>query len=392
MTSRGHDEREPESLALQKRREDVGGSGLARYDDALSRAGQAADKYVQATIFDDYHQKKARGTKETQMRDLALFSRFLAQIGIDRAVSDLYGDPAAWVGMTASLLVSFRKWLLYMQPHKAGEEKAKGYRIGSVRRRMSTVKQYCRLASLSGAIPGEEWARIEAVKADSRAEGANVDADRERLGIVPSITDRKERATTVSWEEFTTLMHTTTGIKPYREHDETLSERDALLVCLLGEHGLRVGEVVALNVASINLRTNQIVIKRPKTHDDDVLPLLEATTEAARFYLPLLGEGGNRPLFEGYQGKRITRQGIYERLRDLGRLVGIPNLSPHDLRHFFAKNAFERGNPLNRLQRYGGWKSVHVPLRYAQQYGTDAGVLIVGTERADTDTNGNKRE
>jgi integrase len=379
---------------LEERARPLPVAGRGRdYGDCLARAGRVADRYIRATAFSSYQETIALGTQQAQLRDLALFSRFLTQVseetGIElrRTAEELYNDPAAWTGMTASLLTGFRRWLLYNQPRAQGEEKARGYRITSVSRRMSTVRQYCRLANLCGTIAGDEWTRIESVKGDTRAAGDNIDADRERKGIEPRIKDRKERATPVSWEEFKRLMHTTTGHTAYRDHDEILAERDTLLVCLLGEHGLRVGEVVALNIGSIDLRSGELFIKRSKTHDFDALPLLDATREAAELYLGLLfREGGsehsrNLPLFLGYEGKRITRQGMYKRVHELGLLIGIPTLSPHDLRHYFAKNAFALGNPINRVKHYGGWRSGHTPLRYAELYGQEAGKLIVDPEK-----------
>jgi integrase len=380
MTSRSRNE---DRTVLPSGEAILSAQEVSPYDDALLRAGQAANYYVRASIFDDYHRKKSPGTLEAQKYDLALFSRFLAEMDIDRDPEDLYADAHAWEGMSASLLISFQKWLLYGQPQD-GEGKLKGYSIGSVKRRVSTVRQYCRLAYQSQVLPHSEWVLIATVKADSHAEGANIDAARERQGIQPRITNRKVHATPLEAQDFLQLRRTTTNIKRYREHDVVLSERDALLICLLGEHGLRVGEVVALNAISINLRSGTITIKRHKIHQEDTLKLLPATRRASEQYLPLLSEAvvrSNGPLFEGYQGKRITRQGIYERVKDLGQLIGIPKLSPHDLRHYFAKRSFERGNPLSAIQAYGGWRSGHMPLRYAQQYGATLGGLDMGTEK-----------
>jgi integrase len=91
------------------------------------------------------------------------------------------------------------------------------------------------------------------------------------------------------------------------------------------------------------------------------------TREAAGEYLPLIDQNG--PLFASYQGKRITRFGIFERVRLLGKQVGIENLSPHDLRHFWTIDAFRNGNGIDLIQRYGGWNSAAMPLHYAKQVG-----------------------
>lgn len=89
---------------------------IARYDDALSRLGEAAEFYVRESVLDDYHRKKSEGTKQAQYDDLAVFSRFLAMAGIERTSDELFSDPHAWAGMKASTVVLFRQWLYYGQP------------------------------------------------------------------------------------------------------------------------------------------------------------------------------------------------------------------------------------------------------------------------------------
>jgi len=172
------------------------------------------------------------------------------------------------------------------------------------------------LSYQSGTISSDEWTRIAAVKADSRAEGANIDTEREKKGIHPRITTKKEYATHLDADEVFVLRHTTTDAPRYRERDYILTERDELLMCLLGEHGLRVGEVAALDARNINVRRKKITVKRPKSHRQDTLSLMPATLRAAEKYLPFVDQAG--PLFYGYGGRRITRQGIYKRVRNQG--------------------------------------------------------------------------
>jgi integrase len=350
---------------------------IAPYDDALARLGEAAEVYVRGNVFDEYHRKKSEGTKQAQYDDLATFSRFLSTARIQRTPDELFDDPRAWEGMKASTVELFRHWLYYGQPLGPRGKRA-GYAVSSVRRYLSTIRQYCKLAYQSGVIPSDEWTRIAAVKADSRAEGANIDTEREKKGFRPRITTKKEYATPLDADEVFALRHTTTDAPRYRERDYVLSERDELLMCLLGEHGLRVGEVVALDARSINVRRKTITVKRPKSHRQDVLSLMPATLQAAEKYLPLIDPAG--PLFPGYEGRHITRQGIYKRVHELGELAGIERLSPHDLRHYWTKDAFLKGNPLSVIQRYGGWDSGHMPLRYAQEYGVEITGLRVSTE------------
>lgn len=340
------------------------------YDDTLARAGSAATPLLQETAFARYHQVKAQGTKQAQRFDLALFARYLAHAGVERTAEQLFCDARAWAGMTAALLEGFRLWLYYAQAPVEGGQK--GYAISSVGRYLATVRQYCRLAFQSGVITLDEWLKIKEVKAHSHAEGANIDADRARKKISPRMSTRKRYATALDKDDLQALH--AAGSRPggLRARDGLLSQRDALLLCLLGEHGLRIGEIVALDVGSFDLRRGTLTVLRAKTHGRDVLRLLPATRAAALVYLPLISQDRAAPLFTGYRQQRISRRGLSRRVQALGERAGIAQLSPHDLRHYWTRDWFLRQETLMTIQRYGGWTSGAMPLYYAQEFGVEA--------------------
>ncbi|HXQ38644.1 MAG TPA: tyrosine-type recombinase/integrase, partial [Anaerolineales bacterium] len=68
---------------------------------------------------------------------------------------------------------------------------------------------------------------------------------------------------------------------------------------------------------------------------------------------------------------------INKRVELLGRKVGIENLSPHDLRHYWATNAARKGTPVKNLQQAGGWNSPAMPLHYieAEQVANDRVII-----------------
>ena len=51
----------------------------------------------------------------------------------------------------------------------------------------------------------------------------------------------------------------------------------------------------------------------------------------------------------------------------LGKLIGIKNLSPHDLRHSWATEHARQGVNVKALQQAGGWSSPSMPLHYVQE-------------------------
>lgn len=78
----------------------------------------------------------------------------------------------------------------------------------------------------------------------------------------------------------------------------------------------------------------------------------------------VLPDGQTRP------GKRredgLDDASINARIHLLGRLIGIKNLSPHDLRHSWATEHAQRGVNVKDLQQAGGWSSLYMPLHYVQ--------------------------
>ncbi len=61
----------------------------------------------------------------------------------------------------------------------------------------------------------------------------------------------------------------------------------------------------------------------------------------------------------------MSERAISERVRELGKAIGINGLSPHDLRHDWATRAVKAGTDIKALQEAGGWNSPVMPLRYA---------------------------
>jgi integrase len=297
--------------------------------------------------------------------DLRAFSTFLSSCGIQRLPETLASDPAAWRGMTYGILAAFRRGL---------EER--GEAVGTIKARIATIHQYCRLAGPppegAGVLSGEELAAILSVKGYNGKAARNLDEDRVRRGIPTRVGTKKAHFTAITESQAEKLKRTTTPPPPPqrfpREHDQLLAARDALMLCLLVEHALRCGELVALDVESIDLDRCTLSIYSEKTHASNVHELQEHTEAAARVYLTQLGRNTGA-LFTGYKDKRITTRAVNKRVGVLGKILGITQkqLSPHDLRHFFTFDALEHGLSLDLVQGIGGWTSPYMPLLYAKR-------------------------
>ncbi|SRR5216683_6269 len=297
----------------------------------LANVSALADEYARATRLTRYQAGLRDETIRRQKTDLLTFARFLHSVGVQPG--DFYNDLDAWRGITAGLLEAFIQW-----------QQMQGYAIGSINVRLATVKAYCHLAYNTGILDVDTHTHIQGVKGIQRKQARNIDARRE----VSRVGYKKAQAVDIPLELLPALKHPDTG---------DLSKRDALLMCLLLDHGLRVGEIVILKRNQIALRAKQITFYRPKVDEPQTDRLTDDTLAAACAYLPTL-PAKQESLFD------LAITSVQERVRTLGGLVGIHGLSPHDCRHSWATRAASHGTPLDRLKQAGGWSNLQTPLRY----------------------------
>ncbi|MCX6032100.1 MAG: tyrosine-type recombinase/integrase [Chloroflexi bacterium] len=315
---------------------------------ALARAGQVANAAAAAGCFTDYRERKAPNTLRRQATELARFADFLAAAAIPAAPTGhaLAHDPPAWRGVTWGLVAAFVRWLL-----------GQGYAVGTVNLALSTVKTYAGLAASAGVLDPGELVLLRAVRGYGHTEGQRVDAGRPvtRTGA------KKAQAVPVTPSQAAALK---------RQPATAQGRRDALLICLLLDHGLRVGELARLTVADFDLAAGELRFYRPKVAKTQTHRLTPDTLRALRAYIDAGDAPAMGPLLRASRkGGALTNAGltaraITGRVRDLGAVGGLAGLSAHDLRHAWATRAARNGTPVDRLQDAGGWASPAMPLRY----------------------------
>ena len=344
---------------------------ISPYADDLARAGLLADAAMQADTFADYHATCTHNTSIAHRDTLRIFSTYLAHLGVVRTPEDLYHDAEAWRGLSKGLVLNFRTWLL-----------EQGYAIGTLNQRLAILRQYARLAHQAGVIADEQYELVLTVKGYSQKRGRNLDSERTRAGQQTRKSTKKATPTAVTTSQALQLKTQTTHPKRARrsKQDQALGQRDQLLMGLFIEHALRVSEVVDLDIPHFDLEAGTFTLYRAKTADTQVHQLKRHTRLAAQEYLTHLAREQGRtsgPLFLGYRGQRITRYGLYDRVRLLGEQLGIAHLSPHDLRHYWTYDALGHGTPLGAVQSGGSWQSPSMVLTYARRRGiANEGVRI----------------
>ncbi len=139
--------------------------------------------------------------------------------------------------------------------------------------------------------------------------------------------------------------------------------RDASMVELLYATGLRVSELVHLEISHVN-RDVGYVLATGKRDKQRVVPLGEKATQLLTDYLnharpKLLKKRLSQALFPTRLGQPFTRQGFWKMLKARAKRAGISkSISPHMLRHSFATHLLEHGADLRSVQMMLGHASI----------------------------------
>ncbi|MFG0380251.1 tyrosine recombinase XerC [Pseudomonas sp. zbq_18] len=147
--------------------------------------------------------------------------------------------------------------------------------------------------------------------------------------------------------------------------DDFLALRDQAMLELFYSSGLRLSELVGLNLTELDLPAGLVRVlgKGNKTRD---LPVGRKAREAIEAWLPLrrLVSPTDDALFVGRQGKRLTPRAIQLRVRQAGVRELGQHLHPHMLRHSFASHMLESSQDLRAVQELLG----HADIATTQVY------------------------
>jgi integrase/recombinase XerC len=155
--------------------------------------------------------------------------------------------------------------------------------------------------------------------------------------------------------------------------DTVLGKRDRAILELLYASGVRVSELVNLNLNDIDF-AHQTVRVKGKGRKERVVPFGDHALRALQMYLEVRGEllveaepDKIDPLavFMNYQGTRITTRSVGRMIDKYIKICAdIHHISPHSLRHSFATHLLDAGADLRTIQELLG----HVRLSTTQQY------------------------
>ena len=143
------------------------------------------------------------------------------------------------------------------------------------------------------------------------------------------------------------------------------AKRDRAMLELLYATGMRVTELVSLDVSNLNLDPRAPYVRCVgKGAKERSIPIHDHALEALTNYLedgrPMVVQQRNEPaLFVNRRGERLTRQGFWLILKGYARSANLGNgITPHTLRHSFATHMLRGGMPLRNVQEMLGHANI----------------------------------
>ncbi|HEY3230875.1 MAG TPA: site-specific tyrosine recombinase XerD [Roseiflexaceae bacterium] len=258
--------------------------------------------------------------------DLEQFCAFLRERGL--------GD---WQAVTHDDMLAF---LLFLRERR--------YANSTVARRTAAVKSFYAFLTEEGLVPSDPTEQIDSPKVDRYLPKALSPHQVDDLLELPLREPTPERL------------------------------RDKAMLELLYATGMRVSELVALNLRDLNMEA-ECVRCVGKGGRERILPISGSAITGLEEYLdiarPQLARGNSQKidaLFLNHRGKRLTRQGFWLILKGYAEELGLDDLTPHTLRHSFAAHMISSGADIRSVQALLGHASLSTTQIYTQLNQADA--------------------
>ncbi|HSR29897.1 MAG TPA: site-specific tyrosine recombinase/integron integrase [Anaerolineae bacterium] len=251
---------------------------------------------------------------------------------LSQFVSFLEPRISGWDEVNRDLIIE------YIMHMKADQE----YASSTVARKVAAIKSFFHYLVDQGKLEDDPTATLDSPKVRKRLPKAIDEEDLERLLNEPG----REQ--------------TPKGL------------RDRALLEILYATGLRVTELVSLNIDDVDLASATLRVVRPKDKAERIVPIYERAIEPLQTYLErgrmqLLRDPKEPALFLNHRGRRLTRQGLWLIVKHYVREVGIvEDVTPQTLRHTFATHLIEKKADLEYVQELLGHANISTTQVYTQ--------------------------
>ncbi len=262
--------------------------------------------------------------------DLRQMMAYLQDVPADDQAKSL----TAWEGLTDEHIGAY---LLHLR--------TRDYASSTIARKTAAIKSFAAYLREQGIISEET--------------GKNVSSPRVEKFVPKSI----------SLDEIEKLLQQPTIRPPIKPENI----RDQAMLAVLYSTGMRVSELVALDLDDVDL--DQAIVRcQGKSGRTRTVPMSFKAAQYVREYLSdargrLAGTTENPSLFLNHRGGRLTRQGFWLILKSYAERAGITDITPHTLRHSHAAHALKQGADLADIQKQLGHVSISTTQIYRQMNG-----------------------
>ncbi len=251
------------------------------------------------SLLDSFMSGKSARTVEAYRRDLDDFHRFLGVENITEAARIFLSEH----GKANAIALNYRQKLI-----------EKGLQSTTINRRLAALRSMSQMAKMLGMIPWTLQVKNRKIEAYRDTKGPGIEAFKKILSLTAARGDKKRI-------------------------------RDAAILRLLFDLGLRRGELIALDLEDLNFERKTIQVMGKGRTQKTELSLAALTMTALSAWLKVRGQEPG-PLFfnldRAQKGDgRITGKSIYRLVRGLGEKIGIKT-RPHGIRHSAVTEAVKR--------------------------------------------------
>lgn len=266
-----------------------------------------------------FDKKAAENTISSYLRDIKLFLNYLS-------MNDLSAEQA-----NQRILEHYVKYLT-----------AHGKSLSTITRNIASLKSFYTYLLISGYVTSNPAKSVTPAKAERK---------------LPQILTSKEVDLFLEQPDCT-------DAKGYR---------DKAMLELLYATGIRVSELINLDVSNLNLYAS--VIRCENRGKERLIPLYPSAVRALAEYVEkvrpqMLEQPDERALFVNLNGRRMSRQGFWKIIKYYQEKAGIKKeITPHTLRHSFAAHLLENGADLRSIQEMLGHADISSTQIYTRVIG-----------------------
>jgi site-specific recombinase XerD len=168
-----------------------------------------------------------------------------------------------------------------------------------------------------------------------------------------------------------------------REAEKAGNKRNLAILLTLRHTGLRVGELCNLRLGDIRIseRKGTLLVRSGKGDKDRIVPLNNDVRQALEAYQQVRPTVSDDHLFIGQRGEPLQTDAVQLLVRKYAQRAGLQGVTPHILRHSFAKHVLDAGEDLATVSRLLGHERLETTALYTEPTARDLEEAVRRLER-----------